>query len=117
MQEERTKQGHTNNKAKQHNTPKAVTFPKKNELSGGACAAHVHEVMYCKWGGEGRGGEGRGGEGRGGEEGGGEGRGGEGRGGKGRGGEGRGGEGRGGEGREGRGGEGRGIARDLWWSW
>ena len=28
--EERSKQGHTNNKAKQHNTPKAVTFPKKN---------------------------------------------------------------------------------------
>ena len=30
--EERSKQGHTNNKAKQHSTPKAVTFPKKNEL-------------------------------------------------------------------------------------
>ena len=30
--EERNKQGRTNNKAKQHNTPKAVTFPKKNEL-------------------------------------------------------------------------------------
>ena len=30
--EERSKQGHTNNKAKQHNTPKAVTSPKKNEL-------------------------------------------------------------------------------------
>ena len=30
--EERSKQGHTNNKAKQHNTPKAVTFPNKNEL-------------------------------------------------------------------------------------
>ena len=29
--EERSKQGHTNNKAKQHSTPKAVTFPKKNE--------------------------------------------------------------------------------------
>ena len=27
------KQGQTNNKAKQHSTPKAVTFPKKNELS------------------------------------------------------------------------------------
>ena len=26
------KQGQTNNKAKQHSTPKAVTFPKKNEL-------------------------------------------------------------------------------------
>ena len=30
--EERSKQGQTNNKAKQHCTPKAVTFPKKNEL-------------------------------------------------------------------------------------
>ena len=30
--EERSKQGHTNNKAKQYSTPKAVTFPKKNEL-------------------------------------------------------------------------------------
>ena len=29
---ERSKQGQTNSKAKQHNTPKAVTFPKKNEL-------------------------------------------------------------------------------------
>ena len=30
--EERSKQGQTNNKVKQHSTPKAVTFPKKNEL-------------------------------------------------------------------------------------
>ena len=30
--EERSKQGRTNNKAEQHSTPKAVTFPKKNEL-------------------------------------------------------------------------------------
>ena len=30
--EERSKQGQTNNKAKKHSTPKAVTFPKKNEL-------------------------------------------------------------------------------------
>ena len=38
---EASKQGHTNNKAKQHNTPKAaVTFPKKNELP------HVH-VYTC----------------------------------------------------------------------
>ena len=29
---ERNEQGQTNNKAKQHSTPKAVTFPKKNEL-------------------------------------------------------------------------------------
>ena len=27
-----SKQGQANNKAKQHSTPKAVTFPKKNEL-------------------------------------------------------------------------------------
>ena len=30
--EERSKQGQTNNKAKQHSTPTAVTFPTKNEL-------------------------------------------------------------------------------------
>ena len=30
--EERSKHGQTNNKAKQHSTPKVVTFPKKNEL-------------------------------------------------------------------------------------
>ena len=30
--EERSKQDQTNNKAKQHSTPKAVTFPKKDEL-------------------------------------------------------------------------------------
>ena len=30
--EERSQQGQTNNKAKQHSTPKAVSFPKKNEL-------------------------------------------------------------------------------------
>ena len=30
--EERSKQGQTSNKAKQHSTPKAVIFPKKNEL-------------------------------------------------------------------------------------
>ena len=30
--EERSKQDQTNNKAKQHSTPKAVTFPKKKEL-------------------------------------------------------------------------------------
>ena len=30
--EGRSKQGQTNNKAKQHSTHKAVTFPKKNEL-------------------------------------------------------------------------------------
>ena len=30
--EGRSKQGQTNNKAKQSSTPKVVTFPKKNEL-------------------------------------------------------------------------------------
>ena len=30
--EERNKQGQTNNEAKQHSTPKAVTLPRKNEL-------------------------------------------------------------------------------------
>ena len=30
--EVRSKQDQTNNKAKQHSTPKAVTFPNKNEL-------------------------------------------------------------------------------------
>ena len=30
--EERKKQGQQTNKAKQHSTPKAVTFPRKNEL-------------------------------------------------------------------------------------
>ena len=30
--EEKSKQGQTNNKAKQQNTPKAVTFTKENEL-------------------------------------------------------------------------------------
>ena len=33
--EGRSKQGQTNNKAKQHSTPKAVTFP--------SCLGHVHE--------------------------------------------------------------------------
>ena len=36
--EEGSKQGHANNKAKQHNTPKTVTFPKKIELP-------VHESL------------------------------------------------------------------------
>ena len=30
--EERSKQDQTNNKAKQHSTPKAVTLPEKNEV-------------------------------------------------------------------------------------
>ena len=54
--EERSKQGQTNNKAKQHSTPKAVTFLKKNELprdlfyaSGGTQThdtPHVHVYIH-----------------------------------------------------------------------
>ena len=65
-EEERSKQGQANNKAKQHSTPKAVTFPKKNELPRvGTCTCiymyintlqsrhtdiHVQcrYTMYCK---------------------------------------------------------------------
>ena len=32
VRDERSKQGQTNNKARQHSTPKGVTFPKKNKL-------------------------------------------------------------------------------------
>ena len=39
--EKRSKQGQTNNKAKQHSTPKAVTFPKKNELP----RVHVRDIV------------------------------------------------------------------------
>ena len=39
--EERSKQGQTNNKAKQHSTPKAVTFPKKNELPRVIYIVHI----------------------------------------------------------------------------
>ena len=54
--EERSKQGQTNNKAKQHSTPKAVTFPKINELPRVGLepttlytldrAIHVHNICY-----------------------------------------------------------------------
>ena len=40
---ERSKQGQTNNKAKKHSTPKAVTFPNKNELHR-HIHVHVHVV-------------------------------------------------------------------------
>ena len=49
--EERSKQGQTNNKAEQHSTPKAVTFPKKNELPRVGLkpttlyTLHIH--IYC----------------------------------------------------------------------
>ena len=42
---ERSKQGQTNNKAKQHGTPKAVTFPKKNELPQ-VGLEHVHLMLF-----------------------------------------------------------------------
>ena len=38
---ERSKQGQTKNKAKQHSTPKAVTVSKKNELP------RVHVLVLC----------------------------------------------------------------------
>ena len=46
--EERRKQGQTSNKAKQHSTPKAVTFPKKNELP--QCVyiyRHIYKLRVC----------------------------------------------------------------------
>ena len=47
--EERIKQGQTNNKAKQHSTPKAVTFPKKNELPRvGHVHVHVHVHIHVQ---------------------------------------------------------------------
>ena len=36
----------TNNKAKQHSTPKAVTFPKKNELRHVYIHDDIHEESY-----------------------------------------------------------------------
>ena len=42
--EERSKQDQTNNKAKQHSTPKAVTFPKKNELP----QVHVYTCILMR---------------------------------------------------------------------
>ena len=44
LMQERSKQGQTNNKAKQHSTPKVVTFPKKNELP----RVHVHVNERCR---------------------------------------------------------------------
>ena len=45
--EERSKQGQTN-KAKQHSTPKAVTFPKKNELPRVRLELYSSYNMYTK---------------------------------------------------------------------
>ena len=43
--EERSKQGQTNNKAKQHSTPKAVTFHKKMSCLG--YMSHVQYMYIC----------------------------------------------------------------------
>ena len=43
---ERSKQGQTNNKAKQHSTPKAVTFPKKNELPRVELEPYIYIYIY-----------------------------------------------------------------------
>ena len=48
--EERSKQDQTNNKAKQHSTPKAVAFPKKNELPQVGLeptCTHRQVQVYC----------------------------------------------------------------------
>ena len=42
----RDKQGQTNDKAKQHNTPKAVTFPKKNELGLEPTILYMYMYVY-----------------------------------------------------------------------
>ena len=44
--EERSKQGQTNNKAKQHSTPKAVTFPSKTELPRVRLHMYIVHVLY-----------------------------------------------------------------------
>ena len=45
--EQRSKQDQTNNKTKQHSTPKAVTSPKKNELPRvGLEPTHVHVHVH-----------------------------------------------------------------------
>ena len=44
--EERSKQGQTKNKAKQHSTPKVVTFPKKNELGLEPTTLYMYMYVY-----------------------------------------------------------------------
>ena len=46
----RSKQGQTNNKAKQHSATKAVTFPKENELPrmGHMYNAHAYRHVHVK---------------------------------------------------------------------
>ena len=45
--EERSKQGQTN-KAKQHSTPKVVTFPKKNELPQVGLEPRTHNTLHSR---------------------------------------------------------------------
>ena len=45
-EEERSKQGHTNNKAKQHSTPKAVTFPKEKLAASGG--TQTHDTLHSR---------------------------------------------------------------------
>ena len=47
---ERSKQGLTNNKAKQHSRPKAVTFPKKNVLPRVGLKPMILHTLYSKIG-------------------------------------------------------------------
>ena len=48
--EERSKQGHTNNKAKQQSTPKAVTFPKKTLMSCLGWDSNPQHSTLCTYG-------------------------------------------------------------------
>ena len=41
-------QDQTNNKAKQHNTPKAVTFPKKNKLAFEPTTVHTLDKAFSR---------------------------------------------------------------------
>ena len=45
--EERSKQGQTNNKAKQHSTPKAVTFPRKMSCLGWDMYTDTCTAVQC----------------------------------------------------------------------
>ena len=46
--EGRKKQGQTNNKTKQHSTPKAVTFAKKNELPRVGHSTYMYTCTHFK---------------------------------------------------------------------
>ena len=47
--EERSKEGQTNNKAKQHSTPKAVTFPKEKRAASGGTRTHNMYTIYISY--------------------------------------------------------------------